>query len=147
MTDDRSYRFEVPTFRLVRERSGTYRTMPVIQNASDAARIVRAMATEPQEVFVVLLLNAKGRAFGAVVVHRGTLSSTLVHPREVFLPAIQANAASIILAHNHPSGDPTPSSEDQDVHERLRKAGEIIGIPVLDSIVIGDSGHVSLSRP
>jgi DNA repair protein RadC len=77
-------------------------------------------------------------------VHRGTLDASLVHPREVYKAAILANAANIIVAHNHPSGDPTPSPQDYAVTERLVRAGEILGIPLLDSLVIGRGVYYSM---
>jgi DNA repair protein RadC len=131
-------RFGAPTFRIVRESPGTYRHRPRIETADDAYAILRPLAAEAQEVFVVLLLYARGRALGVVVVSRGTLTATLVHPREIFAPAIETRAASIIIAHNHPTGSAEPSDEDLELTERLIAAGELLGIPVLDSMVIGD---------
>ena len=76
----------------------------------------------------------------------GTLTSSLVHPREVFAPAIRAHAAKIILAHNHPSGDPSPSGEDKAVTRELDKAGELLQIPVLDHIVVGRGRYISMKE-
>ena len=77
----------------------------------------------------------------------GSLTAALVHPREVFKAAILSNAAALILVHNHPSGDPTPSAEDRAITERLRQVGELVGIRVLDHVVIGDEGQfVSLAE-
>ncbi|MBI2378917.1 MAG: JAB domain-containing protein [Deltaproteobacteria bacterium] len=90
------------------------------------------------------MLDARGRAIGVVMISRGTLTSSLVHPREVFAPAISARAASIILAHNHPSGDPSPSDEDFELSERLKVAGAVLGIPVVDSLVLGDDEFTSV---
>lgn len=92
-----------------------------------------------REHFVVCCLDVKLKIIAVNVVSVGSLSLTVVHPREVFKPAILSNACSIILAHNHPSGDPTPSREDITMSQRLREAGEILGIKVLDSLVIGAS--------
>ena len=94
-----------------------------------------------REHFVVVLLDTKGHIIGVSTVSVGDLSSAIVHPREVFKPAILSNAASIILAHNHPSGDPTPSSDDTAVTRRLHEAGELLGIEVLDHVVIGELGR------
>ena len=91
-----------------------------------------------QEVFVVATLDTKNQILGIVEVTRGTLDASLVHPREVFGPAFIAAASSIILAHNHPSGDPTPSREDFAVTRQLTECGKMLGIDVLDHIVIGD---------
>lgn len=97
-----------------------------------------------QEVFCVLLLDAKGKLIKKEHVSLGTLTQALVHPREVFYPAIRHKAASLILAHNHPSGDPSPSSEDLEVTSRLVEAGRQIGIPIHDHVIIGRDGYVSL---
>lgn len=91
-----------------------------------------------QEAFLVIALNAKNRVINKHLISLGTVSSALVHPREVFRPLIQSGASYTILAHNHPSGDPTPSSEDIKITRQLISAGEIMGIKVLDHIVIGD---------
>ncbi len=101
---------------------------------------------EPQEVFCALLLNAKHRTIGYVEISRGTLTASLVHPREVFRAAIAMNAACIIVAHNHPSGDPEPSPEDREVTQRLVDAGKLLGIPVLDHVIIGLGRHVSMKE-
>jgi DNA repair protein RadC len=77
---------------------------------------------------------------------QGTLTASLVHPREVFRPALREAAAAIILVHNHPSGDPTPSREDREVTERLVHVGEILGIPVLDHVIVAERGYVSLRQ-
>jgi DNA repair protein RadC len=94
-----------------------------------------------REKFLVILLNAKNRLIDVEPVSNGTLTSTLVHPREVFKFAIRRSAHAIILAHNHPSGDPSPSREDRELTRRLIDAGKVIGIEVLDHIVIGDDGR------
>lgn len=90
-----------------------------------------------QEEFHALLLNARNRVLREHLVTRGTLDASLVHPREVFRPAIVACAAAVILVHNHPSGDPVPSEEDRVVTDRLVEAGRLVGIPVMDHVVIG----------
>lgn len=120
---------------------------PVIRNPEDAASLVRAeLRYEPQEHFKVLLLDSKNYVLKVLTVTVGTLNSSLVHPREVFRPAITQSAASVILAHNHPSGDPTPSPEDLQVTRQLVEAGRILGIEVLDHIIIGGIGYVSLKE-
>lgn len=97
-----------------------------------------------RENFIVICLDRQNKINAAEVVSVGGLSSTLAHPREVFKPAILASAASIILVHNHPSGDPTPSQEDIALTRRMIEAGQIIGIKVLDHVIIGTGTHVSL---
>jgi len=98
-----------------------------------------------KEVFRVLMLDSKNRIFAESVISQGSLTSSIVHPREVFTPAIRNSAASVIFLHNHPSGDPAPSPDDIEITRRLVKAGEIIGIKVLDHIIIGDEGYVSFA--
>ena len=92
-----------------------------------------------QEAFVIITLNAKNKVIQRHLVSIGTVISALVHPRECFRPAILDGASAIILSHNHPSGDPTPSAEDLKITRQLISAGEIMGIKVLDHVVIGDT--------
>ena len=106
-------------------------------------RMRLVMRDLPQEEFHVLLLNTQNQVLRDVVVTRGTLDASLVHPREVFRPALAESAASLILVHNHPSGEPTPSPEDRAVTVQLAEAGELLGIPVLDHVVVGEGRYVS----
>jgi len=99
-----------------------------------------------QEEFRVLLLNTQNAVIRELVVTRGTLDTSVVHPREVFRAAIVENAAAVILVHNHPSGDASPSPEDRDVTRKLVEAGEVVGIPILDHIIIGDAHYVSFAE-
>jgi DNA repair protein RadC len=99
-----------------------------------------------EEHFVVLFLNTKNRVIGRQTLSIGSLNASVVHPREVFRAAIRRSSASILCAHNHPSGDPTPSQEDILLTKRLAEAGEIVGIELLDHIVIGDHRFVSLKE-
>ena len=92
------------------------------------------------------MLNTKNSIVGIQEITRGSLSASIVHPREVYKAAILHNAASIILAHNHPSGSPSPSREDIAVTERILKAGKILDIPLLDHVIIGDPRFVSLKE-
>jgi len=98
-----------------------------------------------KEVFKAVLLNTKHQMLKDVTVSEGSLSASLVHPREAFLPAIKESAAAVIFLHNHPSGDPTPSTEDKELTLRLVKVGQLIGISVLDHIIIGSGspGYIS----
>jgi DNA repair protein RadC len=96
-----------------------------------------------KEYFLILLLDGKNRIIRRVQVSEGSLNQSIVHPREVFVPAVKESAAAIILVHNHPTGDPAPSSEDIAITRRLREAGDIMGIKVLDHIIIGDGEFVS----
>jgi DNA repair protein RadC len=109
-------------------------------------RIMRGVyGNEPQERFVVALLNARHWVSKAdlVTVSVGTLTASLVHPREVFAMAVAQRAAAVIIAHTHPSGDPTASAEDREVTKRLVRAGALLGIPVLDHVIVAASGYFS----
>ena len=134
--------------RVVSERRPKYRTpCPVLDARAVADAFAEHFAPLDREHFVVLVLDGKNRVLGFNVVSVGSLTAALVHPREVFKAAILSNAAALILAHNHPSGDPTPSAEDRALTVRLRQCGELVGIRVLDHVVIGDEGQfVSLAE-
>ncbi|MBS3908431.1 MAG: DNA repair protein RadC [Actinobacteria bacterium] len=107
---------------------------------------VQELAFLDRESFICIHLNTKHRAISYEVVSIGSLNSSVVHPREIFKGAILANAAAVILCHNHPSGDPTPSVEDVVVTGRIRDAGKIVGIEVLDHIVVGEKSFASLKE-
>jgi DNA repair protein RadC len=98
-----------------------------------------------KEYFLALLLDGKNRIIKRVQISEGSLNQSIVHPREVFNPAVRESAAAIILVHNHPSGDPTPSREDIDITRRLREAGDLMGVRVLDHIIIGDGTYISFT--
>ena len=118
-----------------------------IRSAADVHSLMRLrMRDLPHEEFHVLLLNTQNEVLRHLQVTRGTLDASLVHPREVFRNAIVESAASIILVHNHPSGDPSPSAEDRAVTRQLRDAGRTIGIEVLDHVIIGEGRYVSLAE-
>ncbi len=110
-----------------------------IDNADKAAAYLQsAIDTHPvQEGFYVILLDRKNHPLGRVLVTLGTLTSSLVHSREVFRPAILASAAAVILAHNHPSGDPAPSAADIQVTRQLRDAARAVDIEILDHVIVG----------
>ena len=99
-----------------------------------------------KEQFVAVFLNTKNRIIGEEIISEGTLTGSLVHPREVFQPAILRHAAAIVVAHNHPSGDPNPSREDRELTAMLYKAGQTLGIPLLDHLVIGDGIYYSFQE-
>jgi DNA repair protein RadC len=101
----------------------------------------------PHEEFHVVALNTRHRLLGCHRVSQGILDASLVHPREVFAPALERRAAAVILVHNHPSGDPRPSPEDRRVTEQMVDAGRILGIRVLDHVVIGDPGWGTVPLP
>jgi DNA repair protein RadC len=112
----------------------------VNQPAVAAAAFAKLLADRDRETVAALLLATNHRPLGIHVVSVGTLDSAPVHPREVFKAAVLANAASLIIAHNHPSGDPTPSRADHQILHRLARAGALLGIPVLDYIIVGAGG-------
>jgi DNA repair protein RadC len=96
-----------------------------------------------KEYFLALLLDGKNRIIRRVQISEGSLNQSIVHPREVFNPAVRESAAAVILVHNHPTGDPAPSGEDRAITRRLQEAGDIIGIKVLDHIIIGENAYFS----
>lgn len=121
--------------------------MPAIRKPQDAADLVmEEMRYLKKEHFVCLFLNTKNQVIVKETLSVGTLNASLVHPREVFRAAIKCSSASIVCVHNHPSGDPSPSPEDIVLTRRLKEAGELIGIDVLDHLVIGDNRFVSLKE-
>lgn len=99
-----------------------------------------------RERFLALLLDGRHRVIREVEVSRGTLTASLVHPREVFRPALRDGAAALVVVHNHPSGDPTPSSEDRQVTDRLVRAGDLLGVRLLDHVVVAEHGYRSLRQ-
>jgi DNA repair protein RadC len=108
--------------------------------------VMEEMRFLDREQFRIVLLDAKNHVLGVRVVSVGSLSSSIVHPREIFKEAIARSSAAIILVHNHPSGDPTPSREDVEVTRRLVEAGRLLGIEVLDHVVVGDNKYVSFKE-
>ena len=121
--------------------------LPTISSPQDVVQLLQGrIGHEDREHFVAILLNTKNRVIGSPAISIGTLSSSLVHPREVFKPAIKAGAASVVLAHNHPSGSAHPSREDREVTRRLVETGEVVGIEVLDHVILGGSSSYSLKE-
>jgi DNA repair protein RadC len=126
--------------RLYRPESGPR----ALTQAADVHAVARDLELARREHFVAFYLDARNRVLSRETVSVGTLSASIVHPREVFAPAIERRAASVILAHNHPSGDPEPSDDDLALTRRLVQAGVLLGIEILDHLVIGHGGYVSL---
>ncbi|MEK5026412.1 MULTISPECIES: RadC family protein [Paenibacillus] len=133
---------------LGRRMANSRLTEPVtIRSPQDAAEILTEQLRYLQkEHFVCLFLNTKNHVIAQETLSMGSLNASIVHPREVFRAAMKCSSAAIICAHNHPSGDPTPSPEDISLTSRLLQAGEIVGIDVLDHLIIGDSSFVSLKE-
>jgi DNA repair protein RadC len=98
-----------------------------------------------REAFFVIMLDQRHAVLGIEMVSMGSLTASLVHPREVYRPAILAQAAAVAFVHNHPSGDTTPSTEDKRLTDRLKQAGEILGIRVIDHVIVGANGHHSFA--
>ena len=117
---------------------------PQMQRPEDVFALCQSMVRYRQEVFRVLLLDARHRLIRKVMVSKGTLAASLVHPRDVFRAAIRRNAGAVILVHNHPSGDPEPSGDDHELTRRLARAGDILGVEVLDHVIVASGGYVSL---
>lgn len=111
----------------------------------DVAALLARITRAPQEEFWVLALDARHRPIVRRMVARGTLNRCEVHPRDIFRVAIRANAAAVIVVHNHPSGDPTPSDDDRELTRRLVTAGIVVGIQVLDHVILGRGKHYSFS--
>ncbi|MBP2633262.1 MAG: repair protein RadC [Firmicutes bacterium] len=119
----------------------------VIRSPKDVADYMMArLRYENKEYFISILLNTKNQVLASPTISIGSLNASIVHPREIFREAIQYAAASIILIHNHPSGDPNPSKEDLFVTEKLTKAGNLMDIAVLDHVIIGDNKYISLKE-
>lgn len=134
---------EMWSTRLVREGVPAEK----IRGPKGVATFVTALLEdEPQECFVVVALNTQHQPVGASIVTRGIVDASLIHPREVFRTAILANASGIILAHNHPSGNPEPSPEDRDVTRQLAEAGKIVGIPVIDHLIVTPERYYSFQE-
>lgn len=108
---------------------------------------MRFLEEEDRENFYVLHINAKNKIISRELVSLGTLTNSPVHPREVFKGAILSNAFSVILVHNHPSGDPTPSIDDLQITERLERVGVLVGIKVLDHVIVGHKKYHSIKLP
>ena len=120
--------------------------MPTIRDAEDVYEYLKEMSKLKKEQFRGLYLNSRNKLIHDEVISLGTLNANLVHPREVFQPAVEFSAAAIILAHNHPSGDPEPSEDDLEITKRLVDASKVMGLEILDHLVIGGNKYASLKE-
>ena len=120
--------------------------LPIISCPADTISLLTEIKDKSKEYFLCLYLNARNQVIHKEVISIGSLSASIVHPREVLFPAINYSAASIILSHNHPSGDVSPSEEDIELTRRLTKAGEIMGIEILDHLVISPTDFLSMKE-
>jgi len=137
MTQQYSVQLKVKTMT-VREATGV-----MVSQSNHVANFLSDIANAAQEMMFVITLNTKNNIIDKHLVSMGTLSESLVHPREIFRPAISDSAKSIILAHNHPSGDITPSTQDNQITQRIKAAGELLGVDLLDHIIIGNKSYYS----
>ena len=135
------------TTRLVRERTFTFPTRDQVRSPADAAAVLAEYFSDrDREEFVVAFLDTANTLTGLHVASVGGLAASIVEPRQVFKAAVLANAAAVLLAHNHPSGNPEPSREDVAVTRQLVEAGKVMGVPVHDHLILTDHGHTSLAE-
>ena len=135
-------KFQSLRLQVVKEEEFPYSCKATINSPADIRDLLTKsleMHQEAEEVFTMITVDTKHRVTGIFEVSRGSLSSSLVHPREVFKRALLMNAAGIFVAHNHPSGDVTPSTDDTSTTKKLKKAGEVLGVQLLDHLIIGDT--------
>ena len=141
--------FEIPQYKVVLVRKRTIQTdTPVIYTSGDAAKLIKTyLKGVDREHFVGLYLDAANHPLGIHTITVGIVNSSLVHPREVFKLAFMINAVSIIVAHNHPSGDPTPSIADKRLTAQLAEAGRLLGVQLQDHIIVTEqNGYASLAK-
>lgn len=119
-------------------------SLPLINSAKDAVFYLQEIRKSKKEKLMALFLNARNQLLHKEIVSVGVLNANLIHPREIFKPAVDCLAASVILAHNHPSGDASPSEEDVEITKRLQEAGEIMGIELVDHLVVTDKDFKSI---
>lgn len=142
----KSKRVDIVSIKMIKESSFLYQNRR-ISSPKDVVELLRGfLEGADREQFITCCMDTKNQPTSINVVSVGTINSSLVHPREVFKTAILGNSSSIIVAHNHPSGDPLPSKEDIDITQRLKEAGKIIGIDIIDHVIIGDNRYISLKE-
>ena len=142
----KSKRVDVVSIKMIKESSFLYKNRR-ISSPKDVVELLRNfLEGADREQFITCCMDTKNQPTSINIVSVGTINSSLVHPREVFKTAILGNSSSIIVAHNHPSGDPLPSKEDIDITQRLKEAGKIIGIDLIDHVIIGEDRYVSLKE-
>jgi DNA repair protein RadC len=136
---------EIVKIMLVKDSGNQYRLKSIRESSSAASMIKEFLAGEDREVFLALCLDRSGKINSINIVSIGHLTGTAIHPREVFKPAILSNADAIIIAHNHPSGNPAPSQEDIDITKQLFKAAKLMEIRIYNHIIIGEDEYTSIS--
>lgn len=138
-------RVSIVSCKLVRECPGITYANRKINSPDDAVELLKAyLEDSDREMMIAVYLDRKNQPTAIQTISIGTLSSSPVHPREVFKAAILSNSANVIVAHNHPSGDPAPSQEDIDITKRIKEAGTILGIELLDHLIIGNNKFTSM---
>jgi DNA repair protein RadC len=136
-----------PVYKTTLVRETSIKTRPQVSGSERAREVAMSLlGNSPNEQLIAIALDLKTRVIGAYVITSGTIDSSLVHPREAFRAAILLNAASIVMAHNHPSGDLTPSPQDWAVYEQMKKAGNVLGIAIHDSIIVSDTDSLSMAE-
>lgn len=140
--------FNTPIYRLSLVREATYKSeYRVLSSPLDAYQFIRGILENcDREEFLVVMLDCRNRVIGVNRISIGSINASIAHPREVFKAAILSNASTIMLSHNHPSGDPSPSAEDLALTTRLKQGAELLGIPIIDHVIVGDERYISLSE-
>lgn len=144
-----SYIFTKYKLQIVKEESHRYEVNNKISCPEDMVKVLTSILqiqNEPEEVVILITLNTKNKVTGLFEVSRGNINSSMFNGREIFKRAILNNASSIILAHNHPSGDCEPSKQDINATKNIKEAGELLGIELLDHIIVGDDNYISLKN-
>ena len=132
----------IPIYRICLVRESTLEYYGQLRSSADTSRLLSSyLSGADREHFVVIMVDKKNQVIGINTVSIGSLDGSIVHPRETFKAAILSNAAALVLGHNHPSGNPAPSTEDLTITTRLVKAGKILGIQILDHVIIGSSSQ------
>lgn len=139
-------RINIVSIKMVREASVLYGIRKIVSPKDSVELGKRFLDDVDREQLIVCCLDTKNQPTAINVVSVGSLNTSVVHPREVFKPAILSNSASIILFHNHPSGDPSPSKEDISITERIKESGNILGIKLIDHIIIGNDSYCSMKE-
>lgn len=134
--DTGKYEIQSFTIRIAEDPDGVDASAP--EKVHEIAREILQTEDQEKEHFYILILDGKNKIKFAKHITTGTLTSSLVHPREVFRPAIMAGGAGVICFHNHPSGSPSPSSQDIEVTDRLQEVGDLVGIPIIDHVIISE---------
>ncbi|WP_442600447.1 JAB domain-containing protein [Neobacillus sp. D3-1R] len=143
---ERMRRLNVISLKMVKEGHFCYKTN-VVRSPIDVVSLAREYISDSdREIMALVCLNTKNKITGLHTISVGSLNSSIVHPRECFKLAIANNSASIIVFHNHPSNDCTPSREDIEVTKRLKEAGQILGVELLDHLIVGETNHYSMKE-